>query len=91
MKDYANYAMPIPLKMRNIKGDRIHAVAGSPFDHQHEQIARNHEQEALLKQVQPNNVKGYHFAGLVRQAQGDYETSIGEFESALDRTPRARR
>ena len=42
-----------------------------------------------LKQVQPNNVKGYHFAGLVRQAQGDYETSIGEFESALDRTPQA--
>jgi len=42
-----------------------------------------------LKNTQPQAVKGYHFAGLVQQAKGDLEASIGEFESALDRAPEA--
>ncbi|MEQ8494131.1 MAG: tetratricopeptide repeat protein [Gammaproteobacteria bacterium] len=42
-----------------------------------------------LKQARPNDVRGYHFAGLVRQAQGDMEASIGEFQSALDQQPDA--
>jgi len=42
-----------------------------------------------LKAARPDDVRGYHFAGLVRQAQGDMEASIGEFQSALDRQPDA--
>lgn len=42
-----------------------------------------------LKAAHPDNVKGYYFAGLVRQAKGDIESSIGEFQSALDRSPAA--
>jgi len=42
-----------------------------------------------LKTVDPQGVKGYHFAGLVRQAEGEFEASIGEFQSALDISPQA--
>lgn len=42
-----------------------------------------------IKTVAPESVKGYHFAGLVHQAKGNLEASIGEFQSALDRTPAA--
>ena len=42
-----------------------------------------------MKNVQPDSVKGYHFAGLVQQAKGNFEASIGEFQSALDRAPDA--
>ena len=42
-----------------------------------------------IKAVAPESVKGFHFAGLVQQARGNIEASIGEFESALDRTPEA--
>jgi len=42
-----------------------------------------------IKTVHPNDVRGYHFAGLVRQAKGELEASIGEFQSALDRVPAA--
>ena len=34
-----------------------------------------------LKRALPEGVKGFHFAGLIRQAQGDFEASIGEFQS----------
>ena len=42
-----------------------------------------------IKTVTPESVKGYHFAGLVQQARGNLEASIGEFQSALDRSPEA--
>lgn len=42
-----------------------------------------------MKTASPEAVKGYHFAGLVQQAKGNLEASIGEFQSALDRAPDA--
>ncbi len=42
-----------------------------------------------MKTIGPESVKGYHFAGLVQQAKGNLEASIGEFQSALDRSPEA--
>ena len=42
-----------------------------------------------LKAASAKSVKGYHFAGLIHQATGNIEASIGEFQSALDLEPRA--
>ena len=42
-----------------------------------------------LKAASAKSVKGYHFAGLIHQATGNTEASIGEFQSALDLEPRA--
>ena len=42
-----------------------------------------------LKAAAPKSVKGYHFAGLIHQATGNVEASVGEFQSALDLQPRA--
>lgn len=42
-----------------------------------------------MKTAAPQNVKGYHFAGLIYQATGKLAESIGEFQSALDLAPRA--
>ncbi len=42
-----------------------------------------------LKAASEKSVKGYHFAGLIHQATGNIEASIGEFQSALDLAPRA--
>ena len=42
-----------------------------------------------IKTLFPDSVKGYHFAGLVQQAKGDLQASVGEFQSALDHAPDA--
>ena len=42
-----------------------------------------------LKSAAPKLATGYHFAGLIHQATGNVEASVGEFQSALDVSPLA--
>jgi tetratricopeptide (TPR) repeat protein len=42
-----------------------------------------------IKAAAPKSPTGYHFAGLIHQATGNVEASVGEFQSALDVSPLA--